>query len=30
MDRQDIIERMEELQDHCQGMIDDGDPAGIW
>lgn len=30
MDRQDIIERLEELQDHCQGMIDDGGPAGIW
>lgn len=30
MDRQAVIERLEDLRDHCQSMIDKDDPASIW
>ena len=30
MDRRAVIERLEDLQDHCQSMIDKDDPASIW
>lgn len=30
MDRRAVIERLEELRDHCQSMIDKDDPASIW
>lgn len=30
MDRQAVIERLENLRDHCQSMIDKDDPASIW
>lgn len=30
MDRQAVIERLEDLRDHCQSMIDNNDPASIW
>lgn len=30
MDRRAVIERLEDLRDHCQSMIDKDDPASIW
>ena len=30
MDRRAIVERLEDLRDHCQSMIDKDDPASIW
>lgn len=30
MDRQAVIERLEDLRDHCQSMIEARDPASIW
>ena len=29
MDRQAVIERLEDLRDHCQSMIEAHDPASI-
>ena len=30
MDRRAIVERLEDLRDHCRSMIDKDDPTSIW